>query len=59
MADDRTRSGGQDRNRVDLRDDDDVRDWSEQLGVSPDRLKDAVKAVGPNADAVERHLAAH
>ena len=59
MADDRTWKSGLDRTRIDVQQDDELDDWSERLGVSPDRVKDAVKAVGPNVDAVERHLAAH
>ena len=57
MAEDRTRD--HDRTRIDVDEDEDLDDWSQRLGVSPDRLKDAVKAVGTHADAVERHLAAH
>lgn len=34
MADDKTKSGGQDRTRIDTRQDYEVRDWSKKFGVS-------------------------
>lgn len=56
MADDKTRSGGQDRTRINVNEDYELRDWARKFGVSPDELKDAVNAVGTQADAVEQHL---
>ena len=56
MADDKTRSGGQDRARINVNEDYELRDWSKKFGVSPDQLKAAVQAVGTNAAAVEQHL---
>ncbi|MBA3590863.1 DUF3606 domain-containing protein [Methylibium sp.] len=56
MADDKGKSGGQDRTRIDVNQDYELRDWSKKFGVTPDELKAAVKVVGTNADAVERHL---
>ena len=56
MADDKSKSGGQDRNRINLGEDYEVRDWSEKFGVTPEQLKAAVQAVGNQADAVEAHL---
>lgn len=53
MSDDKTKSGGQDRTRISLSDDYEVRDWAKKLGVTPDELKAAVKAVGNDAAAVE------
>jgi hypothetical protein len=58
MADDKTKPGGQDRTRINTNEDYEVRDWSKRLGVSPEQLKDAVKAVGSNAKDVEAHLKA-
>lgn len=57
MADDKTRNGGQDRSRISLGEDYEVRDWSKKFGVTADELKAAVKAVGNEASAVEKHLA--
>ena len=56
MADDRTQRGGQDRSRINLNQDYEVRDWAKKFGVSPDELKNAVRAVGDRADQVEAHL---
>ncbi|WP_457424273.1 DUF3606 domain-containing protein [Roseateles sp. P5_E7] len=56
MSDDKSRSGGQDRTRISLSEDYEVRDWSKKFGVTADELKAAVKAVGNDAEAVEKHL---
>ncbi|VTU42022.1 MULTISPECIES: DUF3606 domain-containing protein [unclassified Variovorax] len=56
MADDKTKTGGQDRSRINVNEDYELRDWSAKFGVSPEQLKEAVKAVGPMAQDVERHL---
>lgn len=56
MADDKSKSGGQDRTRISLTEDYEVRDWSKKFGVTPDELKAAVAAVGNSAAAVEEHL---
>jgi len=56
MSDDKTKSGGQDRTRISLSEDYEVRDWSKKFGVTPEQLKAAVVAVGDQAAAVEAHL---
>jgi hypothetical protein len=56
MSDDKTKTSGQDRTRISLTEDYEVRDWSKKFGVTPDELKAAVKAVGNEAKAVEAHL---
>jgi hypothetical protein len=56
MSDDKTQAGGQDRSRISLSEDYEVRDWAKKFGVTPDELKAAVKAVGSEAAAVEAHL---
>lgn len=56
MPDDKQQSGGQDRTRISLSEDYEVRDWSKKFGVTADELKAAVKAVGSNAKDVEAHL---
>ena len=56
MADDKTLRSPQDRSRIALGEDYEVRYWSEKFGVGKDRLEEAVKAVGNSAEAVERHL---
>jgi len=56
MSDDKTQTGGQDRRRISLEEDYEVRDWSAKFGVTADELRAAVKAVGNDAAAVEAHL---
>ncbi|RZJ02151.1 MAG: DUF3606 domain-containing protein [Brevundimonas sp.] len=56
MSDDKTRVGGQDRTRISLSDDYEVRDWSEKFGVSEDQLRAAVAKAGNIAADVEREL---
>ena len=56
MADDKTKPGGQDRSRINVNEDYELRDWSKKFGVTEDQLKAAVKAVGTSAEAVKRHL---
>ena len=56
MSDDKTKTGGQDRTRISLSEDYEVRDWAKKFGVTVDELKAAVKAVGNDAKAVEAQL---
>jgi hypothetical protein len=56
MADDKSKSGGQDRTRINLNQDYEVRDWAKSLGVTEDELRKAVAAVGNQADKVREHL---
>ena len=58
MADDKSKPGAQDRTRINVNEDYELRDWSKKFGVTADQLKAAVKAVGTNAQAVEAHLKA-
>lgn len=58
MSDDRKQRGGQDRERINVGQDYELRDWAKKFGVSADQLKEAVQAVGTSADAVEKHLKA-
>jgi hypothetical protein len=56
MADDKTQRGGQDRSRINVNQDYELRDWAKKFGVSADEVKKAVQAVGDRADQVEAHL---
>jgi hypothetical protein len=47
---------GQDRRRINVNEDYELRDWSKKFGVSQEELKEAVQAVGDQADKVEAHL---
>ena len=56
MPDNKANTGKQDDARININQDYELRDWSKKFGVTPDQLKEAVKAVGPVADDVRRHL---
>ena len=56
MSDDRNKVGSPDRDRINLSEDYEVRYWTGALGVSEEKLREAVEAVGSGADAVRRHL---
>jgi len=56
MADDKTQSGGQDRKRINVNEDYELRDWAAKFGVSIERLRETVLLVGDHADEVERYL---
>jgi hypothetical protein len=56
MSDDRKKRGVQDRHRISLREDYEVRYWSEKFGISKEELKRVVHEVGPSAHAVEEAL---
>jgi hypothetical protein len=55
MADDKTKTP-QDRSRIALGEDYEVAYWTRKLGVSKDRLEEAVAAVGSSAQAVADFL---
>ncbi|WP_431288798.1 DUF3606 domain-containing protein [Roseateles chitinivorans] len=56
MSDDKTKSGGQDRSRINVHEPYELRDWSAKFGVTPEELRAAVAAVGTSASDVEAHL---
>jgi hypothetical protein len=56
MADDKTKSGGSDRTRINVNEDYELRDWAKKFNVTPEQLKEAVQAVGTSAESVEKHL---
>ncbi|OLS59236.1 MULTISPECIES: DUF3606 domain-containing protein [Pseudomonas putida group] len=56
MADDLTNRGPQDRSRINLSESWEVQYWTKKFGVTEQQLRDAVKAVGSSADAVQKKL---
>lgn len=56
MSDDLTNRGPQDRARINVSEDHELRYWTKELGVSEERLKEAVKAVGVSVESVREHL---
>lgn len=56
MSDDQNKSGGQDRQRINIHQDYELRDWAKSLNTTPERLKEAVQAVGDRAEKVREYL---
>ena len=56
MSDNKSNRGSPDRDRIDVNDPDEVRNWTKSLGVSKEQLEEAVRAVGPMATKVREHL---
>jgi hypothetical protein len=56
MADDKSKTGKPDRDRINTSEAYELADWSRKFGVSPEELKAAVARVGPMAKDVARAL---
>lgn len=56
MSDSKRHRGGQDRQRINLHEPYELRDWAQSLGVSIEAVRRAVAAVGDRADQVRQHL---
>lgn len=56
MADDLSNRGPQDRSKINIEESWEVRYWSQKFGVTEQQLKDAVRAVGQSAEAVQKQL---
>ena len=56
MPDNMQDRGPQDRSRISLEQEHEVRYWTDKFGISKPQLEEAVKAVGPSAKAVEDEL---
>ena len=56
MPDDLSKRGGQDRERINVNQDHELRNWALKFGVTTQKVKDAVQAVGDRADKVREHL---
>lgn len=56
MADDKSKRGGQDRERINMSEDYEVRYWTEKFGVDRETLRGAVDRVGDRARAVAQEL---
>jgi hypothetical protein len=53
MPDSTTSRGGQDRTRINIRQEYELRDWARKFNATPDQIKDAVGRVGDLATDVE------
>jgi hypothetical protein len=56
MADNLSNRNRPDNARINVNQDHELRHWSEKFKVTPERLKEAVRQVGPMAKDVEQHL---
>ncbi|MFC5462972.1 DUF3606 domain-containing protein [Massilia niabensis] len=56
MADNLQDAGAQDRSRINVNEEHEVRYWTEALGVNREQLEKAVSEVGVSANAVREHL---
>lgn len=56
MPDDKDQAGGQDRQRINVHEEDELRDWAKKFNSTPEQIKEAVDAVGDRAADVEMHL---
>lgn len=56
MADDKHDTGKADRDRINVGEPYELRDWSKTLNVTPEKLKETVKKVGPMVKDVKKEL---
>jgi hypothetical protein len=56
MPDDLSNRGRPGRDRVNVNEEHELRNWAQSLGVTPERVKEAVQAVGDKADSVRQYL---
>jgi hypothetical protein len=56
MSDDKTNRGKQDRVRINIHEDFEVRYWSKELGITPEELKEMIQQLGPSAAAIRQAL---
>jgi len=56
MSDDLTKRGEPDRSRISLGEEREVRYWTKKFGISEDKLRAAVEAVGNSTQNVETWL---
>ena len=58
MSDDLKNRGPQDRSRINVNEEWELRYWTKELGVSEQELRKAVQKAGTSVDAVRRELKA-
>lgn len=56
MSDDLSKRRPQDATKINVNEPWELEYWSKELGVTKDRLKEAVKAVGTTVSAVKKYL---
>jgi hypothetical protein len=56
MSDDKSARNSPDNKRIDIHDQNELRNWSKSLGVTPEKLKEVVNRVGTSAEKVRAAL---
>ena len=56
MADNLQHTGPQDRSRINVHEEWEVRYWTQELGVTKEKLTELVKEVGPSVNAVRQRI---
>lgn len=56
MADNTEKRGSPDSRRINVNQEHEVRYWSKEFGVTPEKLREAVKAAGTSVEEVRKHL---
>lgn len=56
MSDDLKNRGPQDRARINVNEEHELRYWTKELHISAEQLKQAVKVAGVSVEAVRKHL---
>jgi uncharacterized protein DUF3606 len=56
MSDDFRMRGPEDRSRINVSEPWELKYWSKTLGVTPERLKEVIRQVGPRTEDVEQYL---
>jgi Protein of unknown function (DUF3606) len=56
MADDPSKRGSQDRDRININEQWEANYWSKKFGVTKEQLAEAIKKVGVMVKDVEKHL---
>ncbi|WP_454802938.1 DUF3606 domain-containing protein [Mucilaginibacter phyllosphaerae] len=54
--DDKSKTGSPDSKRINVNEDHEVAYWTKELGVTKEKLQEAVDAVGTSAEAVREYL---
>ena len=56
MSVDSGASSGNDRSRINVDDDQELKEWAQKFDATPQQIRDAVQAVGDQSADVEMHL---
>jgi hypothetical protein len=54
MSDDRSKRGNQDRIRINIHEDFELRYWSKELGITAEELREMVQQLGTSAETIRQ-----